>query len=251
MFDGNPSGRDAAAAAVLAAELRSRYEGLEGVGLLEPLLRDGAAGRIALVSSFGAESAVLLALAAEADPSVPVIFLDTGKLFGETLRYRDRLVRLLGLTDIRTVEPDPADLRGGDPDGVLWASNPDACCHLRKTVPLDRALSGFDAWITGRKRFQSTTRAAIPLFEAASDGRIKVNPLAGWTRSRIDEEFLRRGLPRHPLEADGYLSIGCMPCTDRVAPGADPRSGRWAGRAKTECGIHAAWTSMPLTGTGD
>lgn len=246
MFDGNLPGRDVEA---LAAELRSRYEGLDGVALLEPLLRDGAAGRIALVSSFGAESAVLLALAAEADPSVPVVFLDTGKLFGETLRYRDKLARLLGLSDLRTVEPEPAELKAADPDGVLWLSDPDSCCRLRKTVPLERALSGFDAWITGRKRFQSSTRAAIPVFEASPDGRIKVNPLAGWTRTRIEEEFLRRGLPRHPLEADGFLSIGCMPCTDRVAPGADPRSGRWAGRGKTECGIHTAWTP-PLADTG-
>ncbi|WP_247887428.1 phosphoadenylyl-sulfate reductase [Azospirillum sp. SYSU D00513] len=213
------------------------YGHLEGATLLHAMARDVFPGRIALVSSFGAESAVLLALAAEADPSFPVIFVNTGKLFGETLRYRDQLVKRLGLTDVRTVGPTADDIAAGDRDGMLFNSNPDACCHIRKTVPLDRALSGLDAWVTGRKRFQSSTRAALPLFEEA-DGRIKVNPLALWDRERIDEEFERRGLPRHPLEADGFLSIGCFTCTSRVAPGADPRSGRWAGTDKTECGIH-------------
>lgn len=220
------------------AGLEARYDGLEGVDLLAPLIKEEFAGRIALVSSFGTESAVLVALAAEADPSIPIIFLDTGKLFGETLRYRDQLAKLLGLRDVRTVEPLANDLAAGDPGGVLWKADPDACCRLRKALPLQRALAGFEAWITGRKRFQSGTRARLATFEGDA-GRIKVNPLAGWDRNRIEAEFERRALPRHPLEADGFPSIGCMPCTDRVAPGGDARSGRWAGRAKTECGIHS------------
>jgi phosphoadenosine phosphosulfate reductase len=218
-------------------DLRARYAGLEGADLLRPLIEREFHGRIALVSSFGAEAAVLLALVADIDPAVPVIFLDTGKLFGETLRYRDQLVKKLGLTDVRTVEPVAQDLSAVDPDGLLWQAKPDLCCHVRKTLPLDRALEGFGAWITGRKRFQALTRNVLPTIEEM-DGRIKVNPLAGWARARIDDEFARRDLPRHPLEADGFLSIGCMPCTDRVAPGEDARSGRWAGQAKTECGIH-------------
>ncbi|HYE52573.1 MAG TPA: phosphoadenylyl-sulfate reductase [Azospirillaceae bacterium] len=193
--------------------------------------------RLALVSSFGAESAVLLDMVAAIDPATPVIFLNTGKLFGETLRYRTRLVERLGLTDVREVKPDPADLQRTDPDGVVWAGNPDACCHVRKTLPLERALAGFGAWITGRKRFQGATRAGLPVLEAA-DGRVKVNPLAGWSRDRLLAYLDARDLPRHPLEADGYLSIGCMPCTDRVAPGEDVRAGRWRGSEKTECGIH-------------
>jgi len=217
--------------------LRARYAGLDGADLLRPMIEREFHGRIALVSSFGAEAAVLLALVADIDPAVPVIFLDTGKLFGETLRYRDQLVKKLGLTDVRSVEPRAEDLSAVDPDGLLWQVKPDLCCHFRKTLPLDRALEGFEAWITGRKRFQATTRAVLPTIEEM-DGRIKFNPLAGWTRARIDEEFARRDLPRHPLEADGFLSIGCMPCIDRVAPGEDARSGRWAGQAKTECGIH-------------
>ncbi len=221
------------------AGLAERYGRLEGAVLLNALLRDEFDGRVAVVSSFGTESAVLLAMAAETDPSFPVLFVNTGKLFGETLRYRDKLVSALGLTGVRTIGPTDADLKAEDADGLLFTRSHDACCHLRKTVPLDRALEGFDAWVTGRKRFQATTRAALPLFEAEEGtGRIKINPLAHWDRERIDQEFARRNLPRHPLEADGFLSVGCFTCTERVAPGADPRSGRWAGTAKTECGIH-------------
>lgn len=234
MFDGPQ-----AVATDRVAALTERYGGLDGVDLLLALAREAMPGRIALVSSFGAESAVLLALAAEADPAFPVLFIDTGKLFGETPRYRDTLIETLGLTDVRTIGPTGAELKAGDVDDLLFTRSPDACCHLRKTVPLDRALEGFDAWVTGRKRFQAASRATLPLFEEEEGtGRIKVNPLAGWDRARIDQEFSRRGLPRHPLEADGFLSIGCFTCTERVAPGADPRSGRWAGTAKTECGIH-------------
>ncbi|WP_207480483.1 phosphoadenylyl-sulfate reductase [Arenibaculum pallidiluteum] len=220
------------------AALRVAYGGLEGTALLDGLIRREFAGRIALVSSFGTESALLLAMVAEVDRSLPVVFLDTGKLFGETLRYRDQLAARLGLSGIRTVEPDPADLRAADPEGLTWRSDPDACCRARKVLPLARALRGLDAWITGRKRYQSSTRLRLPVIELA-DGRFKVNPLAGWDRARIQAEFARRGLPPHPLESEGYLSIGCMPCTDRVAPGADPRSGRWSGLGKTECGIHS------------
>jgi phosphoadenosine phosphosulfate reductase len=212
------------------------YAGLEGKPLIEALLRDFP-GKVALVSSFGAESAVLLHMAAEVDPNMPVIFLDTGKLFGETLRYRDNLVRRLGLTDLRIVKPEPEALAAGDPDSLLSHTNPDACCALRKVAPLKNALAGFDAWISGRKRYQGALRQFMPVIEASGD-KIKLNPLARWPRERVDAEFAARNLPRHPLEEDGFLSIGCMPCTERVAPGADARSGRWAGQEKTECGIH-------------
>ncbi|PWC34653.1 phosphoadenosine phosphosulfate reductase [Azospirillum sp. TSO35-2] len=225
-------------AATRVKELTERYGTLDGAPLLAALHAEFG-GRIALLSSFGTESAVLLALAAEATPAFPVLFVNTGKLFGETLRYRDQLVKRLGLTDLREIGPTADDLAVHDPRGMLFKNDYDACCHLRKTVPLERALTtaGLEAWVTGRKRFQATTRAALPLFEAEG-GRVKVNPLANWDKDRLEEEFTRRDLPRHPLEADGFLSIGCYTCTERVAPGADPRSGRWAGSAKTECGIH-------------
>src|SRR5690349_22085547 len=165
--------------------LQSRYDGVSGAELLYSLMEREFHKRIALVSSFGTEAAVLLALAADVDPGIPVIFLDTGKLFGETLRYRDTLIKRLGLTDVRTIEPDPVELKAADPEGLLWQSSPDACCHVRKTIPLERALKGFDAWITGRKRFQASTRAALSAVELDVDGKIKVNPLASWSRDRI------------------------------------------------------------------
>jgi len=220
-----------------AADLAARYGHLNGLPLLKVLLTEEMPGEIALVSSFGAESALLLAMAAEVDPAVPVIFLDTGKLFGETLRYRDRLIALLGLTNVTTYRPTAAEEAEHDPDGVLWRDDPDACCGFRKVEPLERALAGFSGWITGRKRFQGSTRAALPTIEAG-EGRLKINPLATWSAKEIAAEFKRRDLPPHPLVADGFLSIGCVPCTARATPGSDARSGRWAGMAKTECGIH-------------
>ncbi len=224
-------------AAKVAADLNERYGHLDGLELLRVILKEELPGQIALVSSFGAESAVLLAMAAEIDPAVPVIFLDTGKLFGETLTYRNHLTEFLGLTNVQTFKPDPAAEAARDKAGVLWRDDPDACCAFRKVEPLERALRPYAGWITGRKRFQSAGRAQLPMIEA-EDGRLKVNPLARWDAKKIEAEFKRRRLPRHPLVADGFLSIGCMPCTDRVAPGADARSGRWAGLEKTECGIH-------------
>jgi phosphoadenosine phosphosulfate reductase len=226
-----------AADEIRAGTLARLYAGADAATLLAGMVREFAGKRIALVSSFGTEAAVLLHLVAQADPGTPVVFLDTGKLFGETLRYRDTLVKRLGLTDVRTNEPDPAALAAEDRDEVLWMRDADACCRIRKVEPLARALEPFAAWINGRKRFQNNDRAAIPPVEW--DGqRIKVNPLAEWTPRDIAAYFARHDLPRHPLEADGYRSIGCMPCTDRVAPGEDPRAGRWRGREKTECGIH-------------
>ncbi|MFW7267590.1 phosphoadenylyl-sulfate reductase [Gluconacetobacter sp. Hr-1-5] len=195
-------------------------------------------GRIGLVSSFGTESAVLLAMAAEVDPSVPVLFLETGQHFPETLAYRDQLIARLGLTGVRNIHPDPAQIEARDPQGQLWAFDPDACCALRKVEPLDEAIIPFDAWITGRKRSQAATRAHLPVIEPQADGRFKINPLARWNAAELDAEMTRRALPRHPLSHLGYRSIGCAPCTRPVAEGEDPRAGRWAGLAKTECGIH-------------
>ncbi len=195
-------------------------------------------GPVALVSSFGTESALLLSLAAQIDPAVPVIFLDTGKLFPETLEYRGTVVARLGLTDVRLVRPEARVVAAEDPDGSLWRRHADRCCTMRKTEPLQAALQGFNAWITGRKRFQSATRRDVGLFEADYGGRIKVNPLAYWSATEISAEFERRDLPRHPLEAFGFLSVGCTTCTVPVTEGEDRRAGRWPGQAKTECGIH-------------
>ena len=232
-----------------AEQLALRYAEADTPTLLTAMLRDEFAGRIALVSSFGAEAAVLLHLVASIEPSTPVIFLDTEKLFGETLRYRDRLTASLGLRDVRTIKPDPERIEALDPDGVLWYGNPDMCCRLRKVEPLQRALEGLDAWITGRKGFQGGARTQLRRLEVnGDDGRIKINPLADWQKADLDAYFERHALPRHPLEADGFLSIGCMPCTDRIAPGEHPRSGRWRGKEKTECGIHLPMGKWKMNG---
>ncbi len=220
-----------------ADELSSAYEGLSGYALLQSMIKHELKGSIALVSSFGAESAVLLHMVAMIDPATPVIFLNTGKLFGETLRYRDKLIDQLGLTNVRSIKPDPEAEAKLDPDGTLWSRDTEACCEFRKVEPMNRALDGFDAWITGRKRFQAASRAAIPLIEPTLS-QIKINPLALWGEDDLAQYMAAHDLPPHPLVEDGYLSIGCMPCTDRVAPGQDPRSGRWSGQDKTECGIH-------------
>ena len=194
-------------------------------------------GRLAVVSSFGTESAVLLAAAADVDRSIPVLLIDTGFLFPETLVYRDELQRLLGLSDVRAIHPDGRELADEDAAGDLHARNADACCALRKVRPLARALGGFDAWINGRKRFQGGTRSAIDIAEADGD-RLKFNPLAALGPEDIAERFAGAKLPPHPLEKHGFRSVGCMPCTTATRPGEDPRAGRWRGRGKVECGIH-------------
>ncbi len=220
--------------------LRAEYGALDGLALVRGLLTDaGFRGRTAIVSSFGAESAVLLDMVATVDPATPIIFLETGKLFPETIAYRDELVSLLGLQDVRAIEPEPTDLTQHDPDGELWRKTPDLCCHLRKTAPLHKALAGFSAWVTGRKRFQGGLRAALATIEAEpAHGRLKFNPLATWSADDLEGYRRLRHLPAHPLVADGYRSIGCAPCTRPVQPDEDPRAGRWWGLDKTECGIH-------------
>jgi len=209
----------------------------ESLAALRRALLCDHAGRIAVVSSFGADSAVLLALVAEVDPAAPVLFVDTGQHFAETLAYRDVLTRRLGLADVRSVALRDDEHTAHDPDRQLWRYDPDACCRLRKVTPLERALAPFEAWVTGRKRHQAYTRVALPVIERV-DGKAKVNPLAAWSTAQIEAEMLRRDLPRHELSLVGYPSIGCAPCTRAVAEGEDPRSGRWAGTGKTECGIH-------------
>jgi phosphoadenosine phosphosulfate reductase len=198
--------------------------------------------QLALVSSFGTESAALLKVMADVDPAIPVIFLDTGWLFAETLAYRDTLIETLALRDVRSVKPREAALAREDAEGELWFSDPDACCRIRKVEPLARALAPFSAWLNGRKRFQGGARATIPVVE--QDGaRLKFNPFANVSREQIAAIFADAKLPRHPLLASGYLSVGCMPCTSRTTADEDTRAGRWRGRPKTECGIHTAKTS--------
>jgi len=226
-----------AAVAAEAAALDARYGHLTPPEIIERAALHDFAGGVAAVSSFGADSAVLLHMIAEIDHGLPVIFLDTGKHFGETLEYRDALAADLGLTDIRIVTPEEAALNRGDPDGTLHSRDTDACCAIRKVEPMARGVEPFRAWFTGRKRFQAATRAALPVFESVGI-RTRINPLARWTTADLADYMRAHSLRENPLVAYGYLSIGCFPCTQAVKPGEDARSGRWAGQAKTECGIH-------------
>jgi len=224
-----------------ATRLNRMFRGSSTQEMLEGVIRDGLVGDVAIVSSFGAESAVLLHLVAQVDPSIPVLFLDTGKHFAETLEYRDLVATRIGLTNLQIITPDPADLAEKDATDLRWSYDPDGCCEIRKVKPLAKALSRFDASFTGRKAFQSSTRANLPRFEidtSDAQGRLKINPLIDWSAQDIVAYFRAHDLPAHPLVAKGFPSIGCEPCTHKVAPGEDPRSGRWKGWDKTECGIH-------------
>lgn len=224
-----------------AHRLNNLFRGTDTREMLRTVIREGMVGELAVVSSFGAESAVLLHLVAEVAPALPILFLETHKHFAETIAYRDTLIAHLGLTGLRIVEPDPAVIAKKDESGLRWSYDPDGCCEIRKVLPLRAALEPFDASLTGRKAFQASTRANLPRFEidnSDAQGRLKVNPLITWLPEQIEAYMIEHDLPRHPLVAQGYPSIGCAPCTARVKPGEDPRSGRWAGWDKTECGIH-------------
>ena len=219
-------------------DLLEAYAGLEGRDLIRTIARDYK-GRVALLSSFGAESAVLLHMVSEVDPSLPIIFLDTLKLFPETIAYRDLLVRELGLTDVRVISPDDFDIQQQDPRGDLHLESPDQCCNIRKTIPMEKAFANFDVMISGRKRFHGSTRADLKFVSTDGD-RLKVEPLAGFTALDLQSYMLNHHLPSHPLKLAGYHSIGCVPITC-TAPGGsadNPRAGRWMGNDKVECGIH-------------
>jgi phosphoadenosine phosphosulfate reductase len=222
---------------IAASRLETRFARLKASSLLRLAIEDLYPGRIALVSSFGADAAALLHMVSQIDAATPVIFVDTGQHFPETLAYRDALCETLKLTNVTAATPDADVLAAEDPEKFLFASDPDRCCDIRKVRPLAEAIEGYEAWITGRKSFQSVTRANLPLFEAEGE-RIKINPLAGWSASEVLQYIAEAGLPRHPLAAKGFPSIGCLPCTSAVRPGEDERAGRWRGRAKLECGIH-------------
>ena len=205
------------------------------------ILRDtfvnGRYGKAAMVSSFGAESAVLLHMLAQVNPDADVLFVDTQMLFQETLDYQLSLAAHLGLVNVKTIRASEFLLRRQDAFGRLHLSDTDGCCQLRKIAPLEAALAGYDAWVSGRKRHQSDSRAGLALSEIAG-GRVKLNPLANWQPEDIAAYFTEHDLPRHPLAAKGFGSIGCGPCTTPVAIGEDPRAGRWRGSDKVECGIH-------------
>lgn len=231
-----------------AVRLNRLFRGSETLEMLRSVIKDSMVGDLAVVSSFGAESAVLLHLVAQIDAATPVLFLDTGKHFPETIAYRDTLAAHLGLANVIILTPEEQAVQQKDESGLRWSYDPDGCCEIRKVIPLAKALAGYDASITGRKGHQASTRIGLPRFEmdnSDAQGRLKINPLANWTPDDLEAYFAEHDLPRHPLVAGGYPSIGCAPCTSKVAPGEDPRSGRWVGWDKTECGIH-----QPTDGEG-
>ncbi|WP_375691561.1 phosphoadenylyl-sulfate reductase [Pseudooceanicola sp. LIPI14-2-Ac024] len=230
------------------AALNDRYRHHGATAVLDGALKDPQAGRLTLVSSFGAESVVLLHLVSIIDNRTPVLFIDTQMLFPETLVYQSEVAERLGLQNVRIIRAADEALSREDPDGTLHQFDTDACCDLRKTRPLQRALSEYDGWITGRKRFQGSTRSTLEFFEADGPNRIKVNPLAHWAPDDVRAYMEENRLPKHPLVAKGYPSIGCAPCTSPVAPGEDPRAGRWRGSDKTECGIHIVDGKVVRTG---
>jgi phosphoadenosine phosphosulfate reductase len=218
--------------------LNGMFDEMDGIAVLRQAVTELLPGDLAIVSSFGADSSVLLHMVSEVDKTLPVYFLETGKHFPETLEYVETLKRQLGLTNVIALHPDAKDIERFDPAGDLWETDPDSCCHIRKTEPLDATVSGFGGWVTGRKRYQTAERGVLPHFELTSDDRIKVNPLAYFSDADIVAYKAQHGLPEHPLYNIGYKSIGCAPCTSVVAEGEDPRAGRWRGLNKKECGIH-------------
>ena len=220
------------------ADLNARYKRHAAAEVLGHALDDPLVGRTALVSSFGAEAVVLLHMVSVIDRTTPVLFVDTEMLFPETLDYQRRVADRLKLTDVRIIRPDRDRTFLKDPNNGMHRTNPDGCCALRKTEPLQQALRPFDAWVTGRKRYQNGRRAGLEFFEAEADQRIKINPLAHWNPTDVQDYITNNRLPRHPLVAKGFASLGCQPCTTRVGPEEDPRAGRWRGFDKTECGIH-------------
>lgn len=217
--------------------LNTRYEGAPAQDILHAGLRFWAGG-VALVSSFGADAAVLLHMTSQINPHVPVLFIDTAMLFPQTLEYQTALAAELGLTDVRRIGLGRETLRARDPMGALHLTDTDSCCRMRKVEPLEETLNLFSAHVSGRKRFQSTVRANMKVFETDAAGRVRISPLAGWSAADLAKHRDRHDLPAHPLVERGYPSIGCVPCTSRVAPGEDLRAGRWRGQNKTECGIH-------------
>lgn len=233
-------------AAIEAAALEARYGHLAPQDVITLSIGRFDAGGIGAVSSFGADSAVLLHMVARIDPALQVIFLDTGKHFGETMQYRDALAADFGLRNVRVYEPLETALAAVDPDGTLHQRDTDSCCNIRKVEPMARAVEPLAAWFTGRKRFQAATRATLPVFEAVGP-RIRINPMAKWNTADLAAYMREHRLRENPLVAYGYLSIGCFPCTRPVQPGEDARAGRWAGQAKTECGIHLSDLDQSLT----
>jgi phosphoadenosine phosphosulfate reductase len=229
------------------SRLQTFYGHLEAEELLRVMIKDEFKDRIALLSSFGADSALLISMVAKIDPATKILFLETRKHFTQTLEYVEQLKTQFGLTNLIYLTPNPKLIQNIDKEGTLWNSQPNRCCWLRKVEPLDRGIKehGIEAVITGRKSYQTEDRSNLPSIELDEKGIFRINPLITWDKHKIRAAFEAEHLPQHPLVAEGYLSIGCEPCTRPVKAGENERAGRWAhtaempgGEQKTECGIH-------------
>jgi phosphoadenosine phosphosulfate reductase len=237
---------------VSLSRLQAFYGELEAVPLLRAMIRNEFKGKIALISSFGADAALMLSLVADVDPTTPILFLETQKHFPETLDYARALTQQVGLTQVHWLTPDAHLVAKTDPQDTLWSTQPNRCCWLRKVEPLNRAVAelGITALITGRKRYQTQERAQMQTIELDEHNIFRINPLALWDKTQQKDEAKKRHLLEHPLVAKGYLSIGCAPCTQPVAQGQDERAGRWAhtigfeDEQKVECGIHLSDADM-------
>lgn len=219
-------------------QLAEKYEGAAPQELVRKALE--IIPNITFACSFGAEDMVLLDMLMAVNPNAHVFYLDTDLLFPETYQLRDRAVARYGIPNLRRV---PASLtleaQAAEYGDALWARDPDLCCNLRKVRPLEGLLSEYDGWITGIRREQAPTRANARVFELDRRfGLVKVNPLAAWTNQQVWDYIRERDVPYNPLHDQNYPSIGCIHCTRPVKPGEDPRSGRWSGFDKTECGLH-------------
>jgi phosphoadenosine phosphosulfate reductase len=185
------------------------------------------------------QDAVLIDLAAKVRPDVDVLFLETGYHFAETIGTRDAVATVYPRLTIVNAAAEQSVADQEAEFGQLNRTNPDRCCQLRKVVPLRRTLANYSAWVTGVRRVDAPTRANTPIVGwDARNGLVKINPIAAWTDDEFNGYIAEHGILENPLVSEGYLSIGCAPCTAKPLPGADPRSGRWAGQAKTECGLH-------------
>jgi phosphoadenosine phosphosulfate reductase len=232
----------------LFQEFHSNYNHLEAEKLIEAANKFFSDGSLVSFSSFGSYSSLMLDMVAKVNNNLPILFLETGKHFPETLEFVEQVKTSLNLKNIVALTPDEKILKNVDPEGDLWKVHVDRCCWIRKVEPLDRYIEANNivSVITGRRAYQTKEREKMELVEMDDKGKIRLNPVAFWSKDKIKEEFAKRNLIQHPLVAKGYPSIGCAPCTRAVNPGEDERSGRWAHVAdyqpnslqKTECGIH-------------
>jgi phosphoadenosine phosphosulfate reductase len=228
--------------------LNARFETAHPREILRWVLEDSGLERVAIASAFQAEGTVVIHLASQIRPDVPILFLETGFQFAETLAFKERLTERLGLNVVELVGEYSNDRQAAEFGPRLYERDPELCCEINKVRPMFEALRGLDAWITSVRRDSSPTRADTPVVDRyeLEPGRdiVKVNPMATWTRQDVWRYLKEQDLPHNPLYDLGYASIGCAPCTRLRFAGEPERAGRWAGIAKWECGIHVAESAV-------